>query len=68
MSNIRDNKIKPEQVKGTIPLGSVTKINIGKNAVKTNESAKPSEEFIESLEKGAKEEVFPTTLSDQNGS
>lgn len=65
--NKKQDKIKPEEVQGTINLGTVKKINIGKDAVDNNESARPSEEFIESLEKGVKENVFPPSPSSANG-
>ena len=59
------NKIKPEQVQGTITLGTIT-TKVGVDAVQNNESAKPSEEFIESLVKGAEEDVFPSNPQNQN--
>lgn len=58
------NKVQPQRISGTVTLGSITS-KVGVNAVENNESVKPSEEFIETLEQGVKENVFPAPK--QNG-
>lgn len=52
------NKVEPQKVKGTISLPSLPPIKIGNNAVQNNGSAKTSSEFILSLEKAVKNNIF----------
>lgn len=58
-----DNKVKPEEVIGTIPLPSRAPIEIDKNAVGNNKSTQTSEDFVRALEKAAKENVFSPSPS-----
>ncbi len=56
MNNV--NKVTPQEVKGTISLPSMPPVHIGGSAVDNNGSIKTSAEFISSLKKAAKDEVF----------
>ncbi|MDP2649672.1 MAG: hypothetical protein Q8P10_02405 [bacterium] len=64
MSN--SNKVKPEKVNGTVSLPNESSVKINQQAVDNNESEKTNEEFIKSLEKASKRELFPP-LPNQNG-
>ena len=58
-----DNKAQPEQAKGTVNIPSQPKINIDIDAVVNNKSEVTSEEFIKSIRKAAKEELFSPSPS-----
>ena len=59
-----NNKVKPEEVKGTITLPSQeTPFEIGKDAVENNKSTKTPEEFVRALEEAAKNDLFSPSPS-----
>lgn len=64
MSNT--NKVKPEKVNGTVSLPNKSSVKIDQLAVASNKSEKTAEEFIKSLKKASKKELFPPLLN-QNG-
>lgn len=61
------NKVKPEEVKGTISLPNKPSVKINKQAVPNNGSGKTGKEFIKSLKEASKKALFPQILN-QNGS
>lgn len=60
------NKVKPEKVNGVVSLPNKSSVKINQQAVDSNESEKTAEEFIKSLKKASKKELFPPPLN-QNG-
>lgn len=60
------NKVKPEEVRGSVSLPSIPPITINSKAVGNNKSEKTPEQFIKSLKEASKKALFPPMLN-QNG-
>lgn len=60
------NKVKPEKVNGLVSLPNKSSVKINQQAVDSNESQRTAKEFIQSLRKASKKELFPPILN-QNG-
>lgn len=60
------NKVKPEKVNGIVSLPNKYSVRINQQAVDSNESKRTAEEFIKSLKRASKKELFPPLLN-QNG-